>query len=265
MRLVGAQLERPPHAGAGHERRTLHVRVGYIGIRLRPRGPDEPAAGLGIDCLLHAPWDSWQQIRVSRPEQGVTDTRHEIAHAVLLSYGGVREQSRSKCATMNIRIRRKAVVVTGHARPISWSWPLLHNQRQLTKRLYRFITNVHMTGEIPRPERVGPPVERLFNVDALNDDELVVIYRSIKAAADVAAEEGIEKAELGDNLCDRLALDVSDLAARDPERVKGLVNRCIMSNIRADQEFAVTTSAHSCIMTMNSPAIRWSLFIVIGR
>lgn len=99
-------------------------------------------------------------------------------------------------------------------------------------------------GEIPTasPE-LGPEV-RLFNVDALSDDEIVVLFRGISAAAN----EGYDEAELpfdqmhtGDGLLDRLARDMRDLASRDPERVKGLVDRCARSGVVADEDLAAST------------------------
>jgi hypothetical protein len=46
-------------------------------------------------------------------------------------------------------------------------------------------------GETPRPEQKRGPEARLFNVDALSDDELIFFYRNVKAAADAAAGEGL--------------------------------------------------------------------------
>jgi hypothetical protein len=99
-----------------------------------------------------------------------------------------------------------------------------------------------MTGEIPQPERDRGPEVRLFNVDALSDDELIVLARSFREAADHEDEsEPFSQTATYDNLLDRLALDVRDLATRDPERVKGLMSRCRESNVGGDQDLAVNT------------------------
>jgi hypothetical protein len=76
----------------------------------------------------------------------------------------------------------------------------------------------------PRPERENAPYQRLFNVDAMSDEQVLTLFSGIQGAS-----RG-DPAETADPLFYQLALSVRDLASRDPERVKFLLHRCEQSD-----------------------------------
>jgi hypothetical protein len=103
-----------------------------------------------------------------------------------------------------------------------------------------------MSAEIPQPERDSGPEVRLFNVDAMNDDQIIVLYRGVYSAGDIRASEARERGLLGqvsvaDELCDHLTAAVRDIAAHDPQRVRSLVEFCAHSSEKADRDFAACT------------------------
>ena len=99
-----------------------------------------------------------------------------------------------------------------------------------------------MTGEQlqppVQPERGYQPPEGLFNVDAMSDEQIVLMSRSFDAMARSLRDEPGNDDCVYDNMFEGLAADVRGLAARNPERVKGLVRATIRSNCPSDQELA---------------------------
>lgn len=85
-----------------------------------------------------------------------------------------------------------------------------------------------MTGEISSAEIQGLPEPGFFNLDAWNDDDIVLLMRLIPAGP-------LEF----NNLLVRFESDVHDLARRDPERAKKLAQRCATSEEEYDRELAL--------------------------
>jgi hypothetical protein len=100
-----------------------------------------------------------------------------------------------------------------------------------------------MAGEVPRPEREWQPRTGLFNVDAMSEDEIVILYRSLALLVEQVQDESGDEDTVGNEMWEVLAADVRGLVARDPERVKNLVHRCTMSHKAVDREFAAYTAA----------------------
>jgi len=98
-----------------------------------------------------------------------------------------------------------------------------------------------MTGEVPQPEQEGTPEVRLFNVDAMNDEQIILLNRALSATAE---QETLEDSfAMSGSLLNQLATDVRDLASRDPERVKQLVHRWAKSSESADREIAAEVAS----------------------
>lgn len=108
-----------------------------------------------------------------------------------------------------------------------------------------------MTGEISQLEREAAPESQVFNVDAMSDDQIIVLYRAFGEIAHSAAsgDGGIEEEDIGiesndavavgDGMWNQLVAGVRDLVARDPQRVRALMGRCVGSPVEIDREFAV--------------------------
>lgn len=101
-----------------------------------------------------------------------------------------------------------------------------------------------MIGEISQPEIGSVPEAQLFNVDALDNYQITMLYRALDAMAPASMPEG-EEAErqyaVCDSLWEKLAAEVRDLASRDPARVRELVS-CSVQGDQADREFAAVTA-----------------------
>ena len=97
-----------------------------------------------------------------------------------------------------------------------------------------------MMHEIPRPEIIHEPEARLFNVDAMSDDQIIVLARGLTGVLD--SEEvggGRRHGDTAVGMLTQLETDLSGLASRDPERVRGLVEQCMQSDMGADHELAL--------------------------
>jgi hypothetical protein len=95
--------------------------------------------------------------------------------------------------------------------------------------------------ELPRPETSYVPETPLFNVDAMSDEQIIVLYRgliSIYESEEVMVEHS-EHEGVADGILTRLEADLSDLTSRDPERVKNLVANCVESVNESDHELAL--------------------------
>lgn len=101
-----------------------------------------------------------------------------------------------------------------------------------------------MTGEIPQPERYVRPEARAFNVGAMSDEEITIIFRALDHLGDkpFGPDGPDHEISISDSLWEKLADDVRDLAARDPERVKGMVQGWATSEHAVDREFAASTT-----------------------
>jgi hypothetical protein len=102
----------------------------------------------------------------------------------------------------------------------------------------------YMQHEAAFPERSHTPDAPLFNLDAMSDREITVMYRGLAAAGDEIEESGEEPSHLntGDGLLNFLTEEVRWVATRDPERVKGLVQGLAASEDDADRDFAARTA-----------------------
>lgn len=101
--FIGAQLGDPLHARAGNVRCGLYAGMRGVRIRLCPCSPDDSAADLGVNGLLHSPWHMGQRIRVSRSKQGIADAWHEVGHmyfSLELGPSGVLGTSRGHPGTL---------------------------------------------------------------------------------------------------------------------------------------------------------------------
>jgi hypothetical protein len=92
------------------------------------------------------------------------------------------------------------------------------------------------------------PEVRLFNVDAMSDDQIVALYRGLTGAMESeipgtfdsdAAGKDDRRGDAAVQLLEQLDADLSGLAGRDPERVKNLAEQCASSDRTADQELAL--------------------------
>jgi hypothetical protein len=81
---------------------------------------------------------------------------------------------------------------------------------------------------------------RFFNVDAMSDEEIIVLHRGLWAVAERGNEDtdAFDQMQVGDGLHEQVAAEVCDLASRDPERVKQLVARTMSSQEDHDQVLA---------------------------
>src|SRR5882672_583845 len=93
---------------------------------------------------------------------------------------------------------------------------------------------------VQKPELEKTPESRLFNVDAMSDEEIVTLSRGLLAMFNEGpgGEDFLDPSIIGDKLRDKLVSEVQDLGTRDPERVKNLAHKCARSQNEADQEFA---------------------------
>jgi hypothetical protein len=100
-----------------------------------------------------------------------------------------------------------------------------------------------MVGEIPLPERDNVIEASPFDVDAMDDDQIIVLNRGLSAIGLVGRMEGdsFDEMLVGFNLQDRLLGSVRELTLRNPERVKNLVSQYARSAQTADREFVAST------------------------
>ena len=104
-----------------------------------------------------------------------------------------------------------------------------------------------MAHETSRPEADKTTEAPLFNVDALDNEQIRVLYQALDAMAPVeedmslADETTRREREVGDALWEKLGVEVRDLASRDPERVKELVSHSAQGD-KTDREFAAVTA-----------------------
>jgi len=102
-----------------------------------------------------------------------------------------------------------------------------------------------MNHELPRPETSHTPEVRLFNVDAMSDEQIIVTYRGYWTVANHLGNEDtddFDQMDIGDGLNEQVAAEVRDLASRDPERVKQLVTRTTASQEDSDQDLAANAA-----------------------
>jgi hypothetical protein len=97
-----------------------------------------------------------------------------------------------------------------------------------------------MNHEIPRPETSHTPEISLFNVDAMSDEQIIVLSRGLTGVLD--SEEvggGRRHGDTAAGMLAQLDTDLSGLASRDPERIRGLIEQCVQSDMVADHELAL--------------------------
>ena len=97
-----------------------------------------------------------------------------------------------------------------------------------------------MPHESIHPETEHTPELRFFNVDAMSNDEIVTLSRGLTGALDSADVGGGEQyRNIAGEMLIQLDADIRDLASRDPERVRNLVEQCMQSDKGADHELAL--------------------------
>ena len=95
-----------------------------------------------------------------------------------------------------------------------------------------------MSHDVSPAERYTPPEAGVFNVDAMEDEQILVLCRALDAAGAQGVPEGLSREGMAVELLEQLDADLRDLAARDPERVKNLMARCVKSPYESDREVA---------------------------
>jgi hypothetical protein len=106
-----------------------------------------------------------------------------------------------------------------------------------------------MAAEIPQPERERNPEATLFNVDAMTDEQITVLRRGLNELSEAISQaensnERNDEIGVSDNLWERLADEVGGLVERDPERVRGMVQRLALSRYTDDRAFAGHVAPH---------------------
>jgi hypothetical protein len=105
-----------------------------------------------------------------------------------------------------------------------------------------------MRHEAPPPERYRTPEGGLFNVAAMTDEEVFEVNAALREHFDYLDENyfdpavGAERHQEGHNLTDRFTADIRGLAAFNPERVRGIVAKCMQSGIGSAHLMAVETA-----------------------
>jgi len=105
-----------------------------------------------------------------------------------------------------------------------------------------------MTHEAPRSETYRTPEEGLFNVAAMTDEELFEVNAALREHFDYVDENyfdptvGAKRHHESHNLIDRFTADVRGLAAYNPDRVRGIVAKCIQSKTGSAHLLAVETA-----------------------
>ena len=95
-----------------------------------------------------------------------------------------------------------------------------------------------MAHEASQPETSHTPETRLFNVDAMSDDQIVVLNRGMWAVADEIIGDKLFTQEVDFFVHERVGDEVRGLAASDPARVKRLVERLTLSDVGVDHKLA---------------------------
>lgn len=100
-----------------------------------------------------------------------------------------------------------------------------------------------MTHEVPKPEQDHSPIPGMFNVEAMSDEHITLTYRSMFDTwqATCKPEEAQPEWESLGRVIESLALDVRNLGARDPVRVRGFVQKLIASGNAAERNLAAET------------------------
>ena len=84
----------------------------------------------------------------------------------------------------------------------------------------------------PKPERENTAEAKLFNVDAMSDDQIVALYRAFeqKCGEMYPGLDGrINEGNMAQDLLNRLVAEAAGLASRDWERVENLVTAAMHS------------------------------------
>jgi hypothetical protein len=90
----------------------------------------------------------------------------------------------------------------------------------------------------PRPERENQPYQQLFNVDAMSDAQILILFAGIHGGHETYGDPS----DVADPLFYQLALSVRDLASRDPGRVKFLLHRCEQGGDEIEHQVAGYTA-----------------------
>jgi hypothetical protein len=110
-----------------------------------------------------------------------------------------------------------------------------------------------MPNETPRPETYRTPETSIFNVEAMSNEQIVVLYRGLATIFDATLDsdvmpnsstgsrdqQGYDVYNAAGGMMDQLRADLRGLTPRDPERVKELVGKCAQSENEDDHDLAV--------------------------
>lgn len=102
----------------------------------------------------------------------------------------------------------------------------------------------HEIHQQPAQEEVErTPEVQLFNVDAMLYEQIIVLHRGLMEVADRGRQESdtFDTMDIGDRMNEQLYPAVRNLATRDPERVKQIIEHGLASRVTADQELVGRT------------------------
>jgi hypothetical protein len=96
-----------------------------------------------------------------------------------------------------------------------------------------------MMHEAPRPETYQAPEASIFNVEAMGDEQIILLHRGLISAHDSEdIASGKHDRDVADSMLSQLRAELGALASRDPRRVRGLVEQSMQSDKGYDHEFA---------------------------
>ncbi|WP_338773036.1 hypothetical protein V7968_16345 [Nocardia vulneris] len=96
----------------------------------------------------------------------------------------------------------------------------------------------------PAERERSPPQERLFNAEAMTDDQLILLQRGIRdSQRRFEPTVDFPSDEISDGLHLAFFDSIRDLATRAPERVRGLTERCKASETPEDWWFGAEAAA----------------------
>lgn len=95
-----------------------------------------------------------------------------------------------------------------------------------------------MNHEAAYPETSHTPEAQLFNVDAMSNEQIVVLYRGLYGIFVNETGEDEENSSTANDMLDQLEHELRELTTRDPERTKQLVADCMQSDRESDEDIA---------------------------
>ncbi|WP_433683361.1 hypothetical protein [Nocardia sp. CA-119907] len=95
----------------------------------------------------------------------------------------------------------------------------------------------------PSAERERSPPDTYFDLEPMQDDEIIFLQRAITMNMHMGWRPGerFDSFEIGDDLSYHVYRAMRGLAANDPERARNIIHRCATSDIDDDWRFAAET------------------------